>query len=106
MALCTRCGQRTEAGAEFCAACGGGPDPDAYASVGSRQASDYAGDGGYQADGYRPAAERFDPPAADQSAGGYQIAAGDGYQIPAGDGYERAAGNDYPGDDWAGPEAA
>ena len=35
MALCSRCGQQTEADEEFCFACGGGYTPDAY-SVSAR----------------------------------------------------------------------
>src|ERR1700722_12744033 len=70
MALCTRCGQHTEASAEFCAACGGDPERDVYATAGSYQASGSA-PGGYRADGYEPSGGNYGPGGYGPPHGGY-----------------------------------
>src|ERR1700722_9628373 len=89
MALCTRCGQHTEASAEFCAACGGGPERDVYATAGSYQASS-SGAGGDRAGGYEPAGGHYGPGGHDPVRGGYDVS---DYQQA---GYS-APGSDEPG---------
>src|SRR5580692_5650523 len=56
MALCKRCGQHTEADAEFCDACGGYPGRAEYVTAGGYQASSAAaGDYRPEGSGYQDA---------------------------------------------------
>jgi hypothetical protein len=65
MALCKRCGQHTEADAEFCDACGGYSERAAYVSVGRSHASPAAnGD-------YRPDSSTYQPAGSGYPDGGY-----------------------------------